>query len=97
MRPKTNIADAGEGPAAAPRLLIDGRRRDAGGIGLGERVLGLSLAERLARAARRSGYGRIIVLTAPGETAPLREQLKLTRTKRMRIINSGALPAGRTV
>jgi 1L-myo-inositol 1-phosphate cytidylyltransferase / CDP-L-myo-inositol myo-inositolphosphotransferase len=75
MRSTSGNADAGEGPAPPPRLLIDGRRMDADGFGLGERLLGLSLAERLARAARRSGYGRIFVLAPPGETAPLRALL----------------------
>jgi len=71
----TAIAPATEGPARPPRLLIDGRRMEAAGVGLGERLLGLSLAERLVRAARRSGYGRIIVLAAPAEAAALQEHL----------------------
>jgi 1L-myo-inositol 1-phosphate cytidylyltransferase / CDP-L-myo-inositol myo-inositolphosphotransferase len=53
---------------AAPRLLIDGRAATADGVGPEQRLLGLSLIERTALAARRSGYGEVFVL-ADGQEA----------------------------
>jgi hypothetical protein len=43
--------------AAAPRLVIDARAGTGDGVQPAQRMLGLSLVERTARAARRSGYG----------------------------------------
>ncbi|HEY7610817.1 MAG TPA: CDP-alcohol phosphatidyltransferase family protein [Alphaproteobacteria bacterium] len=48
--------------SAPPRLIIDGRVATADGIGPAHRLLGLTLLERLALAARRSGFGTIAVL-----------------------------------
>jgi phosphatidylglycerophosphate synthase len=59
----------------APRLLVDGRASTADGVDPTEALLGLSLLARIARAARRSGYGQIHVLAAPADAARFREAL----------------------
>jgi phosphatidylglycerophosphate synthase len=59
----------------APRLLVDGRASTADGVDPTETLLGLSLLERMARAARRSGYGRIHLLAAPADAARFRQAL----------------------
>lgn len=64
--------------AAAPRLVIDARDGTGDGVRPTQRMLGLSLVERTARAARRSGYGAVHVL-ARAEEADLYRAL-LART-----------------
>ncbi len=60
MTTHTKVAAAP--PTAAPRLVIDARAGTVDGVGPAHRMLGLSLVERIARAARRSGYGEIHVV-----------------------------------
>lgn len=57
-----------------PLMLIDARR-SAVSVDPGLALLGLTLAERLARAARRSGFGTIVILAEPGEADRLRAPL----------------------
>ena len=65
-----------ETPAApAPRLVIDARLSTADGVSPAERLLGLSLIERTARAARRSGYGAVYVLAAETDAGRFRTLL----------------------
>jgi 1L-myo-inositol 1-phosphate cytidylyltransferase / CDP-L-myo-inositol myo-inositolphosphotransferase len=64
--------------AAAPRLVIDARDGTADGVEPAHRVLGLSLVERTARAARRSGYGDIYVLARAEEADRYRALLART-------------------
>jgi len=59
----------------APRLLVDSRASTADGVDPTQTLLGLSLLERVARAARRSGYGQIHVLAAPADAARFRKAL----------------------
>lgn len=61
--------------AEAPRLLVDGRVSTADGIGPGHRLLGLSLIERIVRAARRSGYGAVYVLAEGADADRYRQFL----------------------
>lgn len=61
--------------AGQPLLLIDARRQ-AASVDPGLPILGLSLIERFARAARRSGYGTILVLAARAEAERLRALLR---------------------
>jgi 1L-myo-inositol 1-phosphate cytidylyltransferase / CDP-L-myo-inositol myo-inositolphosphotransferase len=53
---------AGAPQPAAPRLVIDARAATPDGVGPAHRMLGLSLLERTALAARRSGFGALYVL-----------------------------------
>lgn len=69
------IGDPSHPPIARPRLLIDGRAATSDGIDPGYRLLGLTLLERTARAARRSGYGRILVLANKGDVERFRRLL----------------------
>ncbi len=63
---------------AAPRLIIDARTGTGDGVQPAHRMLGLSLVERTARAARRCGYGAVYVLTHPQDAARYRELLVRT-------------------
>lgn len=76
--------------AAAPRLVIDARDGTGDGVGPAQRMLGLSLVERTARAARRSGYGTVYVLTRAEETD--RYRALLARTPGIAV--GDAAPAG---
>jgi len=67
MRAEARDVAAADQPIGPPRLLIDGRRAANGGTDPGLRILGLALVERLARAARRSGYGPIVLLVERNE------------------------------
>src|SRR5215470_18459716 len=58
-----------------PRLLIDGRTSTADGIDPAYKLLGLSLLERTVRAARRSGYGRVVVLAERRDIVRFRDLL----------------------
>ena len=91
FRGMATTLEVAAGPQAdAPRLVIDARAGTADGIGPAHRVLGLSLVERLALAARRSGYGAVRVLTRPEEAARYRALLA-----RMASVEVGdAVPAG---
>jgi phosphatidylglycerophosphate synthase len=64
--------------AVAPRLVIDARDGTGDGVRPAQRMLGLSLVERTARAARRSGYGSVYVLTGAGEAERYRALLART-------------------
>lgn len=59
---------------SATRFLLDARPAAAGGVDPARRLLGLSLLRRMVLAARRAGFGAIIVLAAPDDAdrfAPL--------------------------
>ncbi len=62
-------------PSREPRLVIDARTSTPDGIGPAHRLLGLSLLERIARAARRSGYGAVYVMAADADTQLFRDVL----------------------
>jgi phosphatidylglycerophosphate synthase len=76
MLTKSEVAAVPE--ATAPRLVIDARDGTADGVEPAQRMLGLSLVERTARAARRSGYGAIYVLTRAEEADRYRALLART-------------------
>src|SRR5688572_11259970 len=68
--------EAADAPAGdGPRLLIDARVATADGIVPAHRLLGLSLIERTALAARRSGYGGVFVLADEREAGQYRRLL----------------------
>src|ERR1044071_5640799 len=67
MTLQLEATDASALPTAPPQLLIDARAGPAATIDPGQTLLGLSLLERLARAARRCGYGRVIVVANEGD------------------------------
>jgi len=63
-QPEVAVASAG----LAPRLVVDGRAVTADGIGPDQKLLGLTLLERTALAARRSGYGSVFVLAEEADS-----------------------------
>lgn len=67
--------EGAEPAGLAPRLLIDARHATPDGVGAAHRLLGLSLIERTACAARRSGYGAVHVVAEDAEAANLRRLL----------------------
>lgn len=72
-------SDASDAPTPiAPRLVIDARAGTDDGIQPTQRMLGLSLVERTARAARRIGYGSVYVLTRTEEAERYRTLLART-------------------
>lgn len=71
----TQFEDAAVPQGAAPSLLIDARAGTADGIGPAHRILGLSLLERTARAARRSGYADVFVVAEASDAARYRALL----------------------
>ena len=71
----TQLDAAARPQDAAPSLLIDARAGTADGIGPAHRILGLSLLERTARAARRSGYGGVFVMADAIDAARYRALL----------------------
>ena len=71
----THVEAAARPQGAAPSLLIDARAGTADGIGPAHRILGLSLLERTARAAHRSGYGNVFVIADAGDAARYRALL----------------------
>ena len=83
----TNPEVAAAPAAAAPRLVIDARTGTGDGVQPAHRMLGLSLVERTARAARRCGYGSVYVLTRPEEAA--RYQALLAQTPGIEVGHAG--------
>jgi phosphatidylglycerophosphate synthase len=83
MQPQPEVAARPQ----RPRLVIDARAATADGIGPAHRMLGLSLLERTALAARRSGYGRIYVLAAGPDAERHR-----TLLARLSDVNVGEMP-----
>lgn len=72
---KTIGAEPGGGASKQPRLLVDARPEALGAIDPARRLLGLSLLRRLALAARRAGFGEILVVAPAGAEARLRPLL----------------------